>query len=232
VLSYLFLKNHKRRPKFKPSLRDEEQKEINMSRIKDISIICLLFLTTLVFTSFGSPQTATDNNAKGAQGDNEQAMQALVNEVRQLRLAIQRSNLSAHHSQVVIERMRSQQQTVDRLTERLRWARDEASRFRMYLPLQQAEIQNRLKGIEANLNDALDANTRRAREGELEVTKQRLGMMAQEETRLRENESQLAAQLQIEQAKLGELNDQLDAMQRELEMPPSENKPSQGGKRP
>jgi hypothetical protein len=37
-------------------------------------------------------------------------------------------------------------------------------------------------------------------------------MMGQEETRLRENESQLAAQLQIEQAELAELNDQLDAL--------------------
>ena len=203
-----------------------------MLRIKIISTICLLFLTTLVFTSFGGPQTATNNNAKDAQGDNEQAMQALVNEVRQLRLAIQRSNLNAHHSQVIIERMRSQQQTVDRLADRLRWARDEASRFKMYLPLQQAEIQNRFKAIEADLSETLDAKTRRAKEGELEIIKQRMGMMGQEETRLRENESQLTAQLQIEQAKLAELDDQLDALRRELETPPAENKQPQGGKRP
>src|SRR5262245_7364592 len=204
---------------------------MNMLRIKAISIICLLFLTILVFTSFGGPQT-TNNSAKDAQGDNEQSMQALVNEVRQLRLAIQRSNLSAHHSQVVIERMRSKQQTVDRLAERLRWARDEASRSKMYMPLQQAETQNRLKLIEADLSETLDAKTRRAKEGELEIIKQRLGIIGQEETRLRENESQLAAQLQIEQAKLAELDDQLEALRRELEMPPAENKPSQGGKRP
>ena len=203
-----------------------------MLRVKIISIICLLVLTTLVFTLFGGPQTATGNNAKGEQGDNEQAMQALVNEVRQLRLAIQRSNLSAHHSQVVIERMRSQQQTVDRVADRLRWAREEASRHRMYMPLQQAEIQNRVKLIEGDLSENLSANARRVKEGELEITKQRLGMMGQEETRLRENESQLAAQLQIEQAKLAELNDQLDALQRELEIPPAENKQPQGGKRP
>jgi hypothetical protein len=203
-----------------------------MLRIKAISIICLLFLTVVVFASFGSPQTATNNNAKVAQVENEQTMQALVNEVRQLRLAIQRSNLSAYHSQVVIERMRSQQQSVDRLTERLRGIRDEAFELKMYMPLQQTENQNRLKEIEASLNDPLDAKTRRAREGELEITKQRLGLLAQQETRLQEKESQLAAQLQIEQAKLTELNDQLDALQRELEIPPADNKSSQGGKRP
>src|SRR5262245_52627773 len=145
---------------------------MNMARIKSISIICLLLLTVVVFASFGRSQTETNNNSKAAQGDNEQTMRELVNEVRQLRLAIQRSNSSAYHSQVVIERMRSQQQTVDRLAERLRWARDETSRLKMYMPLQQAEIQNRLKEIEANLSETLDANTRRAREGELEITKQ------------------------------------------------------------
>jgi len=203
-----------------------------MPRIKIISVICLLFLTIVVFSSFGAHQTTTNNNANAAQGENEQTMQALVNEVRQLRLAIQRSNLSGYHAQVVIERMRSQQQIVDRLTERLRGVRDEAVGMKMYMPLQQAEIQNRLKEIEASLNDPVDANTRRAREGQLEITKQRLGLMAQQETRLQEKESQLVAQLQIEQAKLTELNDQLDALQREMEMPPAENKPQQGGKRP
>lgn len=203
-----------------------------MPRIKIFSVICLLFLTIVVFSSFGAPQTTTNNNAKAAQGENEQTMQALVNEVRQLRLAIQRSNLSAYRAQVVIERMRSQQQSVDRLTERLRGVRDEAFGMKMYMPLQQAEIQNRLKEIEASLNDPVDANTRRAREGQLEITKQRLGLMAQQETRLQEKESQLVAQLQIEQAKLAELNDQLDALQRELEIPPAENKPPQGAKRP
>src|SRR5262245_66151070 len=91
-----------------------------MSRIKTISVICLLFLTTFGFASFGKSQTTTNSPAKAEQGENERTMQALLNEVRQLRLAIQRSNLSSYHAQVIIERMRSQQQSVDRLTDRLR----------------------------------------------------------------------------------------------------------------
>jgi hypothetical protein len=102
----------------------------------------------------------------------------------------------------------------------------------MYLPIQQAEFENRIKEIEANLNESIDAKTRRAREGELEIMKQRLGLLAQDETRMRENESQLAAQLQIDQGKLAELNDQLDALLREQETPPAENKSPQSGKRP
>jgi len=197
-----------------------------MLRIKSISIICLLFLTVVVFASFGRSQTAT-SNAKVAQGDNEQTMQALLNEVHQLRLAIQKSNLSAYHTQVIVERMRLQQQQVVRLTENLRETRDRISNVKMA----QTEIQNELKKFEGRLsrdNRGPDAQE----EEQLETFKTRLGLMAQEEARLREIESQSAAQLQIERARLAEFDDQLDALRRELEMPPAENKQPQGGKRP
>ena len=203
-----------------------------MSPSKTISIICLLFLTTLGFASFGRSQTTTNSPAKAAQGENEQTMQALLYEVRQLRLAIQRSNLSAYHAQVIIERMRSQQLSVDRLTDRLRETRDQIFNWKMRTALEQSELQDRLKGMEDSLSEPVDAITRRGREVDLEITKKKLGLMAQEEAWMREKESQLVGQLQIEQARLAELNEQLDALRRELETPPGENKHPQSGKRP
>jgi len=201
---------------------------MKMSRIKTISVICLLFLTTLGFASFGRPQTTTDSPANAAQGENEQTIQALLNEVRQLRLAIQRSNLSAYHAHVIIERMRSQQQSVDRLADRLRGIRDQLDHGKMA----QSEFQDLLKKIEGRLNLERDPDKRDDLEEQQETFKTRLGSLAQQETRLREVESQLAQQLQTEQAKLADLNEQLDALQRELEIPPAENKPPQSGKRP
>jgi chromosome segregation ATPase len=200
---------------------------MNMLRIKFISITCLLFLTVVVFASFGRSQTAT-NNAKTAQGENEQTMQALLNEVRQLRLAIQRSNLSAYHAQLIIERMRSQRQHVDRLAERLRDTRDRIANGK----IPQAEFQHELKKIERLLSQDVPAERREDLEEQQDVFKTRLAALAKEETRLQEVESQLNTQLQIEQARLTELDDQLDALRRELEMPPAENKQPQGGKRP
>jgi len=200
---------------------------VNVLRIKSISIICLLFLTVVVFASFGRSQTAT-SNTKVAQGDNEQTMQALLNEVRQLRLAIQRSNLSAYHAQLIIERMRSQRQLMDRLAERLRETRDRIANGK----IPQAEFQHELKKIERLLSQDWPAERRQDMEEQQDMFKTRLAALAKEETRLQEVESQLTAQLQIEQARLAELNDQLDALQRELEMAPVENKSSQGGKRP
>jgi hypothetical protein len=204
------------------------KKEIDMLRIKAISIICLLFLTTLGFVSFGRSQTATNNNAKAAQGENEQTMQALLNEVRQLRLAIQKSNLSAYHAQLIVERMRSQRQHVNRLSERLRDARERIANGK----IPQAEFQQELKRIEGRLSQERDAERRQDMEEQQDMFKTRLAALAKEETRLQEVESQLAAQLQVEQAGLAELDDQLDALRRDLETPPAENKQPQGGKRP
>jgi hypothetical protein len=199
-----------------------------MSRAKTISVVCLLILTTLGFASFVRPQTGAGASAKAAQAENDLTMQALLNEVRQLRLAIQRSNLSAYKSQITIERIRSQQQSVDRLADRLRDARNQLAGIKM----PQADFQSELKRIEARLNQEGDVEKRKILEEEQERFKNRLAMLAQEEARIRENESQLAAQLQIEQGRLTDLNDQLDVLQRELELPPAENNPSQNGKRP
>jgi chromosome segregation ATPase len=201
---------------------------MNMSRIKTISVICFLFLTTSIFGSLGSPQTTVNSPAKAAQGENAQTMQALLNEVRQLRLAIQQSNLSIYRAQVLVERTRSQQQRVDRLAERLRETRERMANWKMG----QAELQDELKMTEARINRVTEAAERAGQEEHQERLKTRLASMAQENTRLQEQESQLAGQLNIEQARLAEFNDQLDALQRELETPPVENRPPQDGKRP
>ncbi len=184
-----------------------------MFRLKTISIICLIFLTTLFFISFAEPQTTTKSADKATQGEAEQTMQALLNEVRQLRLAIQRSNLTAHHSQVIIERMRTQRQQVDRLSDRLRGSRDQIA----HLKMEQTEHQHELKKIEDRLSQQTDVVVISELEERRDHHKRRLEFLVQEEARVKENESQSAAQLLIEQAKLGELNDQLDALQRELE---------------
>jgi hypothetical protein len=62
-----------------------------MSRIKTISVVCLLILTILVFASFGRSQTTTNSPTKAEQSENEQTMRALLNEVRQLRILLANS---------------------------------------------------------------------------------------------------------------------------------------------
>jgi tetrahydromethanopterin S-methyltransferase subunit G len=137
-------------------------------------------------------------------------MQALLNEVHQLRLAIQRSNLNTYHAQVTLERFRLQQQRVDRLSERLENVRAEIAEIKPH----QARALEDFKQIEDELAKETDPGKRRYLEGVQQPTREKLERLIQ----MQEQEAQLIAQLQLEQIKLNELNERLDTLQKELEV--------------
>src|SRR6185436_1483910 len=72
----------------------------------------------------------------------EQTLQVLLGEVHQLRLAMQRANLNTYHAQITIERMKLQQQRVDRLTAQLDQVRNQLAETRKPLSWIPATIKN------------------------------------------------------------------------------------------
>lgn len=180
-------------------------------------------MATLGFVTRGHSQT---NANQAAQGDN--VLQSLLSEVRQLRIAMQRANLSTQLALTAVERMKLQQQRVERLTEQLRGIRDHSAN----LKLAQAEVQYELKQIEQRLHQESDVGKRAELEQHQGAIKVRFENMGKEQERLQEQETQSAAHLQTEQTRLTELNDQLDSLQRDLQIQADETKPAQGAKRP
>ena len=69
---------------------------------------------------------------------------------------------------------------------------------------------------------------RRELENQHQIFKLELERLPEAVSQQREVESQLNGQIQVEQAKLNELNDRLDTLQKELE---NVDKPQQNGKR-
>ena len=181
-----------------------------MSGVKILSVSAVGLLTILGCVSFNNPKALTAPVNQSLPDDNEQPMRALVNEVRQLRIAIQRSNFSNYHAQVTLERLRMQQPRVDRLSEELMKVRAEISEIRS----RQARLPEDLRRIENELLKETDPAKRR----ELEQAQQMLKGYPEELARWQEQEVQLIARLQPEQAKLNELNESLDALQKELEV--------------
>jgi len=191
-----------------------------MSGIKSLSVSAVGLLIILGCVSFNNPRALTSPVNQSLQSDNGQPMQALVNEVRQLRLAIERSNLSAYQAQVTLERIRWQQPRVDRLKEKLEEVRAEIAELRS----RQASAPEDLKYIENELRKETDPGKRR----ELEQAQLMLKRQPEDLVQFEQKESQLLAQLQPEQARLNELNERLDAAQKELEVG---DKHQAGGKR-
>jgi hypothetical protein len=191
-----------------------------MSGVKILSVSAVGLLIILGCVSFNNPRALTASVNQSLQSENGQQMQALVNEVRQLRIAIERSNLSAYQAQVTLERIRWQQPRVDRMTEKLEEVRAEIADLRS----RQASAPEDLKYIENELRKETDPAKRRELEQALQLLKRQPEYVVQ----LEQQESRLLAQLQPEQARLNELNERLEAAQKELEVG---DKPQAGGKR-
>jgi hypothetical protein len=178
-----------------------------MSQVKGFLSSGVILLTILGAASFSAPTSQIP------QGDGGQTMQALLNEVHQLRLAIQRSSLNTYHAQVTLERLRLQQQQVDRLNDKLGGTRALISR----LQIDKSRLQGDLPRLEAQLSQEPDTGRRREMENQQQAIKLEVERQLETISQQRELESQLTGQVQVEQAKLNELNDRLDALQKVLE---------------
>ena len=196
-----------------------------MSRRTNFFVISLLTLAVLGL-SLLTVSKAFSSSAQPVQS--EQTMQALLGEVRQLRIVLQRGNLNTHHAQITVERMKLQQQRVDRLQTQLSEVGNQLAGTRKRL----SQLANYLKELEVSLTRETDAAKRAEIEKTQRDTKSEVEGMSEREQQQQGHETQLQAQLQTEQSKLNELNERLDTLQRELETLMSDDKPQPSGKRP
>jgi hypothetical protein len=144
-----------------------------------------------------------------ASPDDQRLIKALLDEVRLLRQAFQRLNLNAYRSQILVERIRAQNDKVARLTRSVEEARDELAET-----LTSAnQLNERVKSTESTIEHEPNAKQRAQMEAEL---KYMLDMHKQREQRLREREQRLSEQLRLEQAKLDDFEGRLDALEREI----------------
>ena len=187
-----------------------------MSSLKNLTIVCLLFLVMLAVPAQAQRQTqqASDNG--------DATLRALLNEVRQLRIALERINVNTYRAQIGIQRLRAQQERVDRLRRDLDSVRNEISEAQLNNP----RMEEMVKDIEEKMNAGVVDST------QYKVFKAEMDQQKQREQRLREREIQLQTELEVERINLIEMNQRLDDLERELSNLGSDDKPKEEGKRP
>ena len=169
-----------------------------------LSLVCFLFLLVSLFV-------APTNVVAQSRPTSEQSLQELVSEVRQLRATLQRINSAMYKGQVMLERLKLQQEQVSRMTRELWEARESLSEVRAHQgKLNDLVVKTEVGALKGEKHPSEVAQLR----GELELLKER-------EQRLATRESRLANDLEMERARLNDLNDRLNAF--ELELAP--NKP-------
>lgn len=143
-----------------------------------------------------------------APSSDSQTLQALLSELRQLRKELEAHSTALQRTQLLFFRLQAQQALVERASQRVEDARNRL-----------AEIQNDRKRAEVvakTAQERLDhpdpADDRKALENELAFYKQHLEELPGEEQQRQARLSEAEEQLRAEQAKLDELNAQLDAL--------------------
>jgi len=167
-----------------------------------LSLVCLFILTASFFVV---PERALAQ-ATAARPTSEQSLQELVREVRQLRSTLQRMNAAMYKGQVMLERLKLQQEQVARFTRELSDVRENLSELRGQQTRMNELLTRAEAGVEVGMKNPAD----------LAGLKAELQMLKEREQRFAARETQLANDLELERAKLNELNDRLNALELEL----------------
>ena len=141
-----------------------------------------------------------------------QTTQALLGEIRQLRQDLQNVAATIQRVQIVMYRLQAETTLLNHATERLENARvtcSQAQGQRKYVAAQ-------LEQAEARQRNSQSPSDQRVAEGMLAQLKSSAEVLANAEQECRTNEIDAQAQLRTEQAKMDDLQDQLDKLDKVL----------------
>ena len=147
-------------------------------------------------------------------------LQTLLSEVRQLRLALERSVSIGPKIQLTLQRLQMQEQKLQRVSLQLDAVRKEI--YGQGLPSKRAVEQ--IPVLEQGL--ASESNPARHKELEAQLADLKYVASRQVDSQLLAHESELTSSVRVEQAALNELNEKLNAIERLLDAPaPAQPRP-------
>jgi chromosome segregation ATPase len=148
-----------------------------------------------------------------AQAPDSAGLQAVVTEIHQLRLAVERAGAATPRIQITLQRLLSQEQKVARISGQLTEVRKQiaGSEHNPFLAM--------LESMSTKIDQEQDASHKKAMEEQLRGLKIALEQQTRMVQQWRSEETELAGSLRLEQAKADELNDYLAALERSLDVP-------------
>lgn len=174
----------------------------------------LIFILLMICVNQGAALGQTTAAARNSEmSDEAKALRTLVDEVRLLRAALEHSQRDALLLQAVVERLRLQQDVVNRLGQKADDCRSELAAAEIgltRLPEHIGELERRLSSME-------DATQRTLLESELKAAQLSLEEQKESASRQRQLAEQLKSQLNDEKQKLDDLFERLTRFERPAE---------------
>jgi hypothetical protein len=165
-----------------------------------------LFVLGLLFSS-------TASFAQNTPADS-QILQALLLEVRQLRQDMQTTIIAAQRAQILIYRLQGQEAVTSRASQHLDDARERLARIQDERKHVAAEVKRNEDFIDNTENPPAQ---RKVLADRLPLDKSRLEALESEEQQRQTREIEAEQQLRAEEARLTDLRDQLDRLDKTLE---------------
>jgi len=141
-----------------------------------------------------------------------QTLQALFVEVRLLRQELRTTTIASQRAQILIYRVQAQQTVVTRLSQR---AENERSRLSQ-VQSEQKGVTSAIKRLE-DLRFSQSESARKQTEEQLSQLKPRAERLGTEEQESLARKVEIEEELRLEQAKLAQLHDELDRIDKALE---------------
>jgi predicted nucleic acid-binding Zn-ribbon protein len=184
------------------------------------TVLLALLLSASIGSTHGEPGRAVPQPARdvaqptqGVAQPSRDANEALLKEVRLIRETLQRAQASAQRERMVVERIRTHGERVERLERQIAEVRDELGGIEIHI----GQMGERETSLGLQVQQAHDPSQRRALEAELKEMRFTQEAQLQRLDRLRERESAINAELQREERTLRDLEARLEALDRELE---------------
>lgn len=176
-----------------------------MRHLKHVAPV-LLLVAVCSIEIFAQTQTATTNAT-------EPTIKSLLNEVRLLRQTLQNTGLNAYRSQILLERIKINNEQVIRLTRALDGTREELEKTELTIP----RMGEQQKMLETMAQSEVDPIKRAQMEFEVKDMKRSIDRYKNRIVQLKDLEQQQATQLREEQTKLGELELRLERLENQIE---------------
>jgi len=186
-------------------LKDSQMRNTKTAIVLSIAFVCLVSVPD-VFAQ-------TSNPSPRRQSNQEQMIQDLLNEVRELRTIVQRIDSNSVRTRITLDRLRAHQEQLLSLTRDIFDVREKIVETRTRQQQLKEKISELEKGFQAGLKSKEEHDEAIAG---MEGLKQR-------EANLIERETQLTADIDAAKASLIDLNNRLDVLERESTAPTENN---------
>jgi predicted nucleic acid-binding Zn-ribbon protein len=187
------------------------------------TLLALLALGVATPANSQSTGTATPARPVAQRGPED----ALLKEVRLIRETLQQAQGNVQREQMLVERIRTHDQRVERLDRQLTEIRDEIGGIEVHV----RQMDERGKAMDLQVQRSNDPAQRRALEMESNEMKFTQESQRQRLDRLRARESEITAALNREERTLRNLEARLEALDREIEGAAKRGNTSQLGSR-